>query len=130
MISTSGRTRLPLHGILIADAMTCAVFGLLMLVAANPLAELTQFPVNLLRLTGWVLIPWVVFLVIQIRRPLVPSGAVFGIITVNTAWALGCMVAITAPHFAPNTYGVIFGLIQIIGVLAFAILQYASRNEQ
>lgn len=130
MISISRRTRLPLQVILIADAITCALFGLLMLVATSPLAEFTDFPVNLLRLAGLVLIPWVAFLVMQVRRPLVPSGVVYGIITVNIAWALGCLVAIITPSFEPNAYGVMFGLIQIIGVLAFAALQYVSRNEQ
>ena len=75
-----------LRRILWLDTATCVATGLLMTVAAGPIAGLTQLPAPLLRYAGLSLLPVAAFIASVASRPMLPAAGVWLIIAGNFAW--------------------------------------------
>jgi hypothetical protein len=123
MHSRSLRT-LPLRWTLAADAIVCSATGLPVLAFAGPLADALDLPATLLRVAGLLLVPYVAFLVMLVRRAGIPASGVWAAIAINIGWAIGCLAVLTGGWVDPNALGVAFVLVQAAGVLVIAELQY------
>jgi hypothetical protein len=117
--------RLPaLRWLLAVDTITCTAAGLLMILAANPLADATDLPVNLLRITGLVLVPYVFFLIVLVTRETIPWNGAAAVVGINAAWVAASIGILISGLATPNGFGVLFVLAQAAGVLLLAVLQY------
>lgn len=120
---------LSLRPILLADAVVTGVTGLLMLLAARPLANLLDLPTALLRGAGLVLMPYVGVLLWLASRETTPRQAAWSVVAANIAWAVGCAVLLLGDWVDPNGLGIAFVVIQIVAVLAFADLQVLALRR-
>jgi hypothetical protein len=128
MTLTSSLSSIPLRWSMAADAAVCAVTGLLVLLLAEPIARWTDLPVALLRVGGLLLVPYVIFLAIALRRETISRSAASIAIGVNIAWAVGCVAVLLSNRADPNALGVTFALVQAVGVLALAVVQRAGMR--
>jgi hypothetical protein len=125
MLTHSLRT-IPLRLTLLADAAVCAATGALMVAGAGPLADLLDLPADVLRGAGLLLVPYVAYLAVLLRRDRIPAAGVRAAIATNLAWAIGCVALLFSGQVAPNALGVAFVLVQVAAVLVFAELQLAG----
>lgn len=116
-----------LRGTLLADALSCVLCGLLMLLGAGLLAELLGLPAGLLRWAGTALLPIAALLVWLSRRPGLPSLLVRAVVVANIAWAAGCILLLG--WLEPTTLGLIFMLAQALTVGAFALLEHVALRQ-
>jgi hypothetical protein len=118
---------IPVRWTLIADAVVCAVLGLLALGTAGPIADLTDLPVTLLRVAGILLVPYVIYLAVIVRRNLISPATVRVAVIVNLFWAAGSFAVLFSDRVEPNATGITFILVQAVGVLIFAALQHLGE---
>lgn len=115
--------RITLRQVLTFDALTCAAFGLLLVLAAAPLAPLVGLPAALLFWAGVVLFPSAVLMFLAARKtaPLL----VWTIILGNVAWVLASIAVVFA--FDVTGLGVAFVLAQAIAVLVLTVLELKTK---
>lgn len=116
--------RLPLRRILLLDAATCAAMGILLIVAAAPIAGLTALPAGLLFWAGVILIPVAFYMAAVARLAAGNALAVWAVILGNAGW-----VAASLGLFAfvsPNMLGTGLILAQAAAVGALAWLEAAA----
>jgi hypothetical protein len=121
--------RLDLRAILTLDAIASGAMGLLLLLGATFLDSVFDLPVNFLRVTGAILLPWTVALIVVARRQSVNRSAVLGIIVINVAWIVGSLVLLATTWVDPSAVGVTFVIVQAIAVAGFAAIQIARVTE-
>ncbi|GII97212.1 hypothetical protein [Sinosporangium siamense] len=105
------------------DALLCAVFGVLLAVAAGPVADLFGLPVPFVRWTGIILLPLGAFIGFVATRPQHPRGAVWTIVALNALWAVDSVVLLFTGWIDPNVFGVVFIVAQALLVAAVAEMQ-------
>lgn len=108
---------------LLADATTSGAFGLLMLVAAEPLSRLLGLPVGLLRGAGAILLPYVAFLAWLSLRGQMNKAFVWAVILANIVWAVDSLLLLVSGWVSPTTAGYAFVIMQALVVLMYAELQ-------
>ncbi|HZH09431.1 MAG TPA: hypothetical protein VEZ24_03595 [Microvirga sp.] len=114
---------------LLADATTSGAFGLLMLLAAEPLSRLLGLPIGLLRGAGAVLLPYVAFLAwLSLRGP-VNKAFVWAVILGNIAWAADSLLLLAGGWVSPTTAGYAFVIMQALVVLMYAELQFMGLRR-
>lgn len=123
MMLTHSLKTVPLRLTLLADSVVCAATSALMLAGAGPLADLLDLPASLLRGAGLLLVPYVAYLAVLLRRDRIPAGGLRAAIGINLAWAIGCVALLLSGQVTPNALGVAFVLVQVAAVLVFAELQ-------
>jgi hypothetical protein len=121
--------RLDLRAILTLDAIASGAMGLLLLLGAGFLDGLFDLPVNFLRVTGAILLPWAGALVFAASRQPVSRPAVRGIIVINVAWVVGSLVLLAGNRVEPSALGIAFVIVQAIAVAAFATVQLALVTD-
>ena len=115
---------------LLADAAVSGATGLLMLLAAEPLADLLRLPAALLRYAGLVLLPFAAFVAwLATREGAAPRPLVWAVIATNALWAVDSVVLLLTGWIAPNGLGVAFVIAQALVVAAFAELQYLGLRR-
>lgn len=120
--------RVSVRSAILADATVSGAAGLLMLVAANPLGDLLDLPVMLLRIAGLIIVPYVGFLVfVATRSPIMPI-AVWAVIGANLLWTAGSIIVLLSGKVDPNALGVVFVLVQAGVVALFAELQFLALH--
>jgi len=113
-----------LRNVLLADAITCVVSGLLMTLAPAPLANLTGLPANLIAASGASLLPVAAFITfVATRDPVWPAGTWIVIIG-NIGWVAGCLVLLWGGSVNPTVFGAVFLLAQAIAVAGLTCLEY------
>lgn len=117
--------RLDLRAILALDAIASGAMGLLLLLGATVLDGLFDLPVSFLRVTGAILLPWTVALIVAASRQPVNRLAVRAIALVNVAWIAGSLVLLAGTRVDPSALGVAFVIVQAIAVAGFAAIQLA-----
>ncbi|MCB1884363.1 MAG: hypothetical protein KDG89_10275 [Geminicoccaceae bacterium] len=117
------RPPLPLRGLLLVDALTCAVMGLLLAVAAGPIAALTAIPSALLFEAGLALFPIAAFIAWVATRAPIRSAGAWTVIAGNALWVAGSVLLLVAGWIAPNGLGVAFIALQALAVAALALLE-------
>ena len=105
---------------LLLDAAASGATGALMLLAAGPLAGLTQLPPGLLQAAGAVLIPYAAFVLWLARRPFPARSLVLAVIALNVLWAAESAAILALGWVAPNALGQAFVLVQALVVAGFA----------
>lgn len=119
-----------LNRLLAADAVTSLAAGMLMVLAAAPLADWLNLPAPLLRGAGLLLLPWVVVLGLLARQKLPSRNAIWAVVAINAMWAIDSLVLLVSGWVAPNTLGTVFILSQAGVVGAFAVLQALTLPEK
>ena len=118
-----------LKGILTLDATTCAVMGLLLIVATGPAAALMQISASLLFWAGLLLLPIACFMALTARAAQVPAWAVSFIVLGNLLWVIASLVLPLSGAITPNVFGWIFILAQAAVVAVFAWLEWSTRGS-
>jgi hypothetical protein len=108
---------------LLVDAAATAGSALLALVGSGLVASLTNLPANLLFWAGAALVPFVIFVVMAARTPVLPKAVIWAIIGINLAWVAASLYVAFGPAFAPNLFGKVFVTAQAVAVALFAELQ-------
>lgn len=112
-----------LKQLLIVDALTCLITGVLLVAAANPLAALLGLPQSLLFYAGIVLFPCAALMAGAARTQ--ARGLVWIVILGNFAWALASVaVAVT---FTLTAIGMVFVLVQAAVVAGLGWLELRAR---
>ncbi len=110
-----------LKTVLMLDAATCLAFGLLLCIGNAFLAGL---PADLLLYTGIILFPCAVLMSAtgwQAR----PNGFLVRLIVVgNLGWVLASLAVLIAPVGVPTAIGYGFVIVQALGVMGIAALEY------
>lgn len=119
---------LSLRAALLLDAAASGVMGLLLLVAAAPLAPLLGLPISLLRGAGVVLVPFaalLVWLAGRVERNVTNATRALTWIVVagNVLWALDSLLLLLTDWVSPGVLGQAFVIAQAVAVCAFTYLE-------
>ena len=115
--------------ILLFDAATCAVMGVALLAASEPLGRLLHLPPALLFYAGLALLPIAAFVTwIAMRRPLFRAGT-WLVITGNIGWVIASIAVLALPMIAPNLLGAVFLLAQAAAVAVLAALEWSALER-
>lgn len=118
-----------LRNVLLVDAATCVVSGLLMTIAAKPVASLTGLPADLLGSAGLSLFPIAAFIAfVATCRPAWPLG-VWLVILGNIGWVAGCLGLLFGTFVSPTAVGMAFVSAQAIAVAALAELEFTGLRR-
>lgn len=112
-----------LEQVLLADAVVSAATGVLLWLAAAPLAPLLGLPEALLRYAGASLLPFAAIVAWLAARGARPRGAVWGVVVYNVVWALDSLLLLFTGWFDPTAIGAAFVAAQALVVAALAELQ-------
>ena len=113
-----------LRRVLLVDAITCAVAGLLLTIDAPLLAGWFNLSSALLRPIGIALLPYSAFLAYIATRQALPRTAVWAVITINILWILDSIVLLLGTWATPNALGICFIIVQAVAVAGLALLEY------
>lgn len=118
-----------LRRVLLADAATCGVTGLLMTLGAGQVEQFFGLPAELSRYAGISLLPFAGFLVyLAMRRNLSPS-VVWAVILLNALWTIDSFLLLLTGWVAPTELGYAFIVAQALGVTVFAGLEYVGLKK-
>jgi hypothetical protein len=118
-----------LRRVLLLDASTCLITGMLMLTASGTVERLLAIPAPLSRVLAVVLlifgglVAWV-----GTRRHLMRS-AVWAIVTLNALWAVESLLTLAFGWLDPNALGRAFILVQGVAVAVIAELQFIGLRR-
>ncbi|SDI33021.1 hypothetical protein SAMN05421505_14436 [Sinosporangium album] len=115
--------------VLKSDMLLCAVSGLLLALAADPLGDLFALPAPLLRWAGIVLLPVAAFIGYVVSRTPHPTGAVWAIMTLNSLWVVDSVILLFTGWVDPNALGIAFIIAQALVVVVFVELQYIALRR-
>ncbi|MCH8622593.1 hypothetical protein [Undibacterium sp. TS12] len=116
----------PLRKILLLDAATCLLMGLLLLVAADFLSPILGLPANFLLGAGASLIPcfallWFISITGSKTNP--PAALVWLVIFLNADWVIASILTMEL-WFEPSALGIAFIVAQALTVVGFIVLEY------
>ena len=103
--------------------------ALLLLLAAGMLARLLAVPESLLRYAGIALVPFVAFVAVVARRPVVPHATLLAIIGLNVAWVAASVWLLLGGRIQPNALGYAVIIAQAVAVALFAEIQYVGLRR-
>jgi hypothetical protein len=115
--------------VLLIDAVTSAASGLAMIVFAELLASVSQLPVNLISEAGIVLLPFAAFVGFVASRSEPARFAVWAIIALNIVWVVDSIGLLFTGWVAPNAVGHAVVIVQAMGVLVLADLEYMGLRR-
>jgi hypothetical protein len=115
--------------LLLLDAVVCAVFGIGLVVAAGPLADLFDLPMPLLRLVGVGLLPWAAFLLLAGIRPVVSRAYAWTVIGANWGWAAASILLLFSGRVEPSAVGIVFVVVQAAFVALLADAQFLALRR-
>jgi glucose uptake protein GlcU len=113
-----------LRNVLLLDAATSLACGLLLTLAARPLAGLLGLPQALLTEAGLILLPFAGLVVYAATRTPLSRPLVWVAIVANALWALDSVALLLSGWVAPSRLGVAFVLAQAIVVALLAELEF------
>jgi hypothetical protein len=113
-----------LRNVMLADAVTSAACGVLMLAGASVLEPMLALPGALLRYAGISLLPFAALVAFIATRASLSRAAVWVVIVCNAAWAFESVLLLVSGWVAPTLLGYGFVLFQAIVVAAFAELEF------
>lgn len=114
---------------LLADAVTSALCGLSMLLAATPLHEMLGLPEGMLRIAGATLLPFAAFAAYLSLRPRVHRLTVWAVVLANALWAVDSALLLVSGWLAPTVAGTVFVIVQAVMVLMYAELQVMGMRR-
>ncbi len=123
------RTSPFLRWVLFADAGTCLATGMLMMVDAEALAQLSGLPTGLLRYAGLSLVPFAAFLVYLATRKTFRQSMVWAVILLNVLWTADSILLLLTGWIAPTELGYTLVVAQAVGVAVLAALEYVGLRK-
>ncbi len=114
---------------LLADAATSAAFGLLMLIAAGPMSHLLGLPEMLLRISGFVLLPYAALVGYLGLREQANRMMVWAVVVGNGLWAADSLLLLASGWVSPTSAGYAFVIAQALAVLMYAEFQYVGLRR-
>jgi hypothetical protein len=114
---------------LLVDGIVSGTTGVLLAVAAGPVADQLGLPELLLRLSGVSFLPYAAALFYLATRPTVPRGAAWAVIGLNLLWAVASIALLLTGWVDPTTLGVVFTIGQALIVAGFADVQYLALRR-
>jgi hypothetical protein len=114
---------------LFLDAAASGGMGVVLLVAAGPLAGLLGLPPSLLRSVGVFLVPFAAMLLWVARRRDALPGITRAIVVGNVLWVVASGLLLVSGVVTPTLLGEIFVLAQAAAVLIFAYLEYRGLRS-
>jgi hypothetical protein len=115
---------------LLADAVASGAMGVLLAVAADPVALWFGLPVALLREVGLLLIPYTILLVYLATRATTPRLPAQLIVAGNVLWVIGSVALLISDLVAPTALGMAFVIAQALIVAILAELQLLGLKRQ
>jgi hypothetical protein len=119
-----------LRNILLADAASGIMGGLLFVLAAGPLAELLAIPAEFLRGAGAILLPFAAFVLWVATRQPIPAKAVWIIVGLNVLWVIESVVLLIGNCIAPNAFGAAVVLVQAAAIAVIAELEIVGLRSR
>jgi hypothetical protein len=106
--------------VLAVDAVASGAMGLGLAAFAPWLAAWLGLPVELLRESGLILLPWAAFVGFLASRQQPPRIGVWTVIAINSLWVIDSIVLLVSGWVEPTALGFAFVIAQavIVGVLA------------
>jgi hypothetical protein len=114
---------------LMADAVVTGLAGLLMTLAAVPLATRYGLPVGLLRWAGLICLPFGAFDGWLATRTRLQRPAVFFVVACNALWALDSILLLLTGWVEPTTLGTVFVVAQAVATAVFAELEFVGLRR-
>lgn len=105
---------------LLADAVSSALSGVLLVAGAGYLANLLNLPQSLLFYAGIAFLPFAAFVAWTATRPEIPRGFAWGIVALNVVYVLECVIGVEAGFLNANLMGNIFVIGQALAVAGLA----------
>lgn len=123
VVATERLTPNPLRSVLLIDAATCGMFGVLLGAGAGALSPLLGLPEGLLRYAGLSLFPIAAIMAfVALKAPRQPV-AVWSVVAGNAGWILGSVWLALGGAGVPTTLGVVFLLAQALVVALLTTLE-------
>lgn len=113
-----------LKTILMMDAATCLVFGLLLCLGTVPLAGWLGFPTDLLFYAGLILFPCAALMYLTGKQAQPNRHLVWLIIVGNVGWVVASFGLLALPSINPTMLGNAFVVVQAIAVIILAGIEY------
>ena len=109
-----------LRRVLAFDAISCAAMGLGLIMLAPALSNVLGLPVELLRQSGWVLLPFASFVAVLATRAHPWRPGVWAVIALNALWTVDSVALLISGWVEPSGLGYAFviGQAVVVGVLA------------
>jgi hypothetical protein len=114
---------------LLADAVTSAACGILMLVGAGFLTGLLGLPPSLLRTSGAILVPYAALVAYLGTRETLPRMVVWAVILGNAVWAVDSLLLLASGWVEPTRAGNVFVVVQALAVAMYAELQFMGLRR-
>lgn len=118
-----------LRYVLFADAATCLACGLLLSAGGTFLQSLTGLPASLMLYAGLSLFPFAAFLLYAATRKSISKPAIWAIIGLNLLWTIDSFLLLASGYVEPTAFGYAFVIMQAIGVLIFADLEFIGLRR-
>lgn len=118
-----------LRRILALDSASCAAMGLMMSLAASPLAPLLGLPRGLIFAAGAALLPLAAFIGWLASRPAPPRSLVWLVVLGNLAWTAESFVLLAQQAERITSLGAVFVGGQGLAVLALTLLEFAGLKR-
>ncbi len=114
---------------LLADTVLSGLTGLLLVLAAGPLAAPLGLPVGMLRWSGIILIPFAAFVARVRAQERIQRPLVFAIVACNALWALDSVLLLFTGWIEPTLPGEVFVAGQAIVVAMLAELEFVGLRR-
>ena len=118
-----------LRTVLYADIVFSTGGAVLMAAGASCLSPLLALPGAPLAGAGLLLVPWVVALIVVVRRKTVPKIVLIDIAGINLLWCAACFGLLAFGGITPNALGVAFIVTQAFAVALLGALQLLGLRE-
>ncbi len=118
-----------LRRLLLLDAVTAALMGILLVLASQPLATLTAMPAGFLFAVGVLLLPLAAIMLAVAVLGASSPAAVWLVIGGNYAWVIASLIVMLGIWISPNLPGYVLIGVQAVVVLGFAVLEQRSLGE-
>jgi hypothetical protein len=114
---------------LLADAVLSGLTGLLLALAAAPLAGPLGLPVGLLRWSGIILIPFAAGVAALRLQERLQRPFVFAVVACNVLWAVDSVLLLLIGWIEPTALGEVFVIGQAIAVAVLAELEFVGLRR-
>ena len=118
-----------LRYVLLADAIASGATGLLLIAGAGLLDGLLGLPVELMRESGLLLVPYVAFVAFVGTREHISRPAVQTTIALNIVWTACSIGLLLTDYVVPSALGYAFVIAQAAVVAVFAELQFIGLRK-
>lgn len=118
-----------LRRVLALDAVASGAMGLGLAAFAPLLADWLGLPIDLLRESGLLLLPWAAVVGFLASRQEPSRLAVWAVVAINALWVIDSIALLLTGWVEPTTLGYAFVIAQAVVVGVFAELQFVGLRR-